>query len=182
MKVRDIFGLAIKLIGVVVLLQGCRNVVEALMIFKGYANVRLSTPQYWAAWGFIKLAVGVYLMVWSKPLVRLAFASSAKETSNDSVAFPSTENDKVQTGNEQLTDPRVVFGLIVKTIGLIVFLYGVEYCVNGLLDAMRTSEARQASNPHWAAFTIIQCVAGLAMMRWTAPLVEFAFPVDIKKQ
>jgi hypothetical protein len=87
MKSREIFRLAIKTIGFIILLQGVRDCVEGLLILKGYAIVRLSTPQYWAAWAIIKIGFGVYLMVAGTPLLNLAFPLK-KSAGNDETRQP----------------------------------------------------------------------------------------------
>ncbi len=74
MKSRELFLLAVKVIGFVVVLYGIQNVIDSLMISMGYANVNLSTPRYWAARGFIKIVAGVYLMVGSTPLVNQLYS------------------------------------------------------------------------------------------------------------
>src|SRR5438477_6196683 len=120
MKSREVFRLAIKIIGFIVLLQGFRNVFEALMILKGYANTRLSTSTYWIAWGLIKIVAGLYFIVARTPLVDLAFPLKSEKADVDREMPSSPEITHVPKINSRLVEARVIFGLIVKTIGLII--------------------------------------------------------------
>src|SRR5437867_5305780 len=106
MKSREMFRLAIKIFGFIVLLQGLRNCAEALMILMGYANPRLSTTQYWAAWAIIKIVAGVYLMVGVTPFVNLAFPMKPEATTDATETAPNTDEADAVGGNARSMDPR----------------------------------------------------------------------------
>jgi hypothetical protein len=175
MKSREIFRIALKIIGFIVLLQGLRNSVEALLVLKGYASLRLSTPQYWAAWAVIKIVVGTYLMMGDTPFISLAFPAKAAATRGES----ETTTPAGVAGASM--EPKVLFGLAVKTLGLILVLYGLEYFLDALLYAIKTAESNGASGPNWVVFSIAELVLGLAMLRGMVPFVEFAFPGETTK-
>jgi hypothetical protein len=176
MKSREIFRMAVKIIGFIILLQGLRNCVEGLLILKGYATVRLSTPQYWAAWAIIKIGFGVYLMVWGAPFLNLAVPvkKAVGHDGNEPTAVIGMGG--VEGVNGDLLDPKVMFGLAVKIIGLILVLYGMEYFFDAILYAMNTAQSNETAAHTGAVFAVSETVLGLAMLRGLVPLVDFAFP------
>jgi len=176
MKPRELFQLAIKTIGFIILLQGFRNCVEGLLILKGYAIVHLSTPQYWAAWAFLKIGFGVYLMVGGTPFLNLAFPLKTAARNAESEITTATGLAVSKESKGDIMDPKVMFGLAVKTIGLILVLYGLEYFFDSLLYAMKTVQSNEAAAHTGAVFAISEFVLGLAMLRGVVPLVDFAFP------
>src|SRR3974390_2008504 len=133
MKSREVFRLAVKTIGFIILLQGFRNFVEGLLILKGYAIVRLSTPQYWAAWAIIKTGFGVYLMVGGTPFLNLAFPLKTAAGNDENEAIGAADSACARGGKGDLLDHRVIFGIAVRTIGLLLVLYGLEYFFDALL-------------------------------------------------
>ena len=146
------------------------------MILKGYANVRLSTPQYWAVWALLKIVAGVYLMVGLTPFVRLAFPPKPKETEDVTEKIPNADSPTAAAANGRSMDTRMIFDLIVKSVGLIVLLYGVESLLDILLDPSKTPDSKAGSKERWLMSTIVQILVGLAMLRGITPLVDFAFP------
>ncbi len=178
MKSREIFRMAIKIIGLIILLQGIRNVVEGFMILKGYATVRLSTPQYWAAWAVIKMAAGVYLMKGVTPFLNLAFPLKLEAEGDATEAAPNRGGADAVRRKGCLMDPKVMFDLIVRTAGLVVILYGLQYLVDDLLYAMKTAQSQKASSQGWEVVSVVQILVGVAMVRGLVPLVDFAFPGD----
>src|SRR6266481_4561557 len=165
MKSREIFRLAVKIIGFIILLQGFRNCVEGLLILKGYATVRLSTPQYWAAWAIIKIGFGVYLMVGGLPFVNLAFPLKAPVGHDGNEPTAVTGLADAKGANGDLLDPKVMFGLAVKIAGLIMVLYGLEYFFDALLYAMKTARSNETAAHTGAVFAVSEIVLGLAMLR-----------------
>lgn len=176
MKARDIFALAIKIIGFIVLLQGLKCLVESLMLLQGYAHVRLSTPGYWAVWGLIKIVVGVYLLMANTPFPDLAFLREPETPITTSAPTPGMDASNLGKGNGGLMEPKVIFSIIVKTFGLILVLYGLSFVVERLLDALKSSDARAASEQNWTVYGLAAAAAGLALMRGLVPLVDWAFP------
>jgi len=71
-----------------------------------------------------------------------------------------------------------IMKLIVKALGLIVFLYGLEAVLEGLLGALGLSDPRYAMPQYWGARGAVEVVFGLLVMRGTIPLVELALPED----
>jgi len=176
MKSREIFRLAIKIIGFIILLQGFRNCIEGLLILKGYATVHLSTPQYWAAWAIIKIGFGVYLMVRGVPFLNLAFPLKAAAGHDGNEPTAATGLAGAEGASGGLLDPKVMFGLAVKIVGLILVLYGLEYFFDALLYAMKTAQSNETTAHTGAVFAVSEIVLGLAMLRGLIPLADFAFP------
>jgi hypothetical protein len=181
MKSRTMFQLAIKIVGFIVLLQGIRNCVESLMILMGNAHPQSTTPQYWAGWAVIKIVGGVYLMVGITPFVNLAFPPKPDATSNVTEPTPTADGSDAVGENGRFLDPKAIFGLIVKTVGLIVLLFGLQYIVDALLHAMQGPQSRESSYQMWGVFGAVESFVGLAMLRGMVPLVDFAFPGDTTK-
>lgn len=181
MKSREIFRSAIKIIGFIILLQGFRNCIEALLVAKGYYNSHLTTPQYWAAWAVIKIVFGVYLMVAGVPFLNLAYPLNAAAASDGNEPRNVGKFDRVTEGNCDIFDPKVMFGVAVKVIGLILVLYGLEYFFDALLYAMKTSHSNESTTHTGTVFALSEAVLGLAMLRCAAPLVDFAFPHSTSK-
>ncbi len=162
--------------GLVVLLQGLRDMIESVMILKGYSNVHLSTPQYWIFWGCIKIVFGLYLLVGVTPFVSLAFPRARAGTKDGADTSAPSEDAGSVKGNVWLMEPKAAFGIIVKAIGLIVSLYGLSSCVDAALYAMTTPVSTSAPESRaLVAFYIVEIAAGLVLMRAGAPLVKFAF-------
>lgn len=165
---RNLFELAVKIAGLVVLLQGLRNIIESVLIvllFEGLEGLS-NSPKYWAAWAFFKIVAGVYLMVGARPVVKLAFLS-AQDDADARMTFSDIG---------RIMEPRVVFGLIVKTVGLLVFLGGLEFFIDSLLTTMMSSKEPMATNQRWFLSSILEMLVGLALLRGLVPLVDFAFP------
>jgi len=181
MKAREMFQLALKVVGFVILLQGLRDGVESIMIVTGYAKVRLTTPGYWAGWAIIKMVVGTYLLVGVTPFAVLAFPRKSGATNGATEPTPSPDKAEAIKDHGRLMNPIVMFDLIVRTVGLIVLLYGLQYVFDQLLYAMETVGSREASNRNWTVLGIGQIVVGLAMLRGLVPLVSFAFPGEAAK-
>ncbi len=76
--------------------------------------------------------------------------------------------------------PKVIFAVVVKTVGLIVVLYGLEYFVGSLMYSLKAPETTDADKG-WLVRSIIEIAFGLALMRGIVPLVDFAFPGEITK-
>lgn len=176
MKSRELFRLAVKIIGFIILLQGFRNCVEGLLILKGYAIVRLSTPQYWAAWAIIKIGFGVYLMVGRVPFLDLVFPLTPAAGDDANEPTTGTGLADAKGANGDLLNPKEVFGLAVKVIGLILVLYGLEYFFDALLYAMKTAQANDTTAHPGSVFAVAEIALGVAMLRGIPPLVDFAFP------
>ncbi|MGZ4973335.1 MAG: hypothetical protein ACXWKG_15435 [Limisphaerales bacterium] len=181
MKSRETFWLAVKIIGFIILLQGFRNCVEGLLVAKGYYNSRLTTPQYWAAWAVIKIIFGVYLMVGGVPFLNLAFPLNAAAASDGNEPSSGGGLARVKEDNGDLFNPKVMFGVAVKIIGLILVLYSLEYFFDALLFAMKTAHSNETTAHTGTVFAISEIVLGLAMLRGAAPLVDFAFPRSTSK-
>lgn len=146
------------------------------IILKGYAIVHLSTSQYWAAWAIIKIGFGAYLMVGGTPFLNMAFPleTASRNAENEMPAAPGLAASDGPKGG--IIDPKVMFDVAVKTIGLILVLYGLEYFFDALLYAMKTAQPNDSASRPVALFALSELVLGLAMLRGVAPLVDFAFP------
>jgi len=176
MKSRELFKLAIKIIGCLALLQGLENGIEATLVLQGYAAAQPGTPQYWAAWALIKIAAGLYLMMGAAPLVNMAIPRKADTTSAVSEPTPDPSQPNSIAAQEQTLDQRVIFDLIVRTIGLVVLLRGLQFLCDTILSAMRTSGSEASPHGVWTVYSALEIAVGLAMLRGVVPLVEFAFP------
>jgi hypothetical protein len=69
-----------------------------------------------------------------------------------------------------------MFGVAVKTIGLILILYGLEYFFDALLYAMKAAQSNAAAPHTGVVFAALEIALGLGMLRGIVPLVDFAFP------
>jgi hypothetical protein len=176
MNSRELFKLAIKIIGCLALLQGLENGIEAILVLQGLAAAQQSTPNYWAAWALIKIAAGLYLMMGAAPLVNMAVPLQADTTSAVSETSPNPSKSISIAAEEQPLDRRAIFDLIVRTIGLVVLLRGLQFLCDTILSAMRTSGSEASPHGVWTVYSVVEVAVGLAMLRGVVPLVEFAFP------
>jgi hypothetical protein len=173
MTSRSLFRIAVKLVGIIVLLQGLSDTLQGVMILLGCWKPRLTTAQYWAVTAVLKMGVGVYLVIWASPLVELAFPvrrrpkGGAGETTR-SREFPNSNAD----GRASFT-PSVLFGLVVKTLGLIICLYALQDLLGECLAALAVPEGASTGSKLSFVFNILKFLAGLGMMLRTGLLVDF---------
>ena len=75
-----------------------------------------------------------------------------------------------------------IFTLIVKTLGLIAFLYGLESILEGLECALGLADTKYITPKYWAVRGLVEVVFGLMVMRGVIPLVSLAFPEDTRPE
>ena len=72
--------------------------------------------------------------------------------------------------------PRDVFKIIVATVGLIGFGYGVLYLLDGVLAALGSFPASRGQASYFAARGVVEIIIGLLFMKGIPPFVDLAFP------
>lgn len=79
MRVEDWFALAVRVIGVVILLYGIGYLLDSSLFRLGYFNFPESSPGYYLIAGLSYVFVGMYLIRGASHLVRFAFPEKGKE-------------------------------------------------------------------------------------------------------
>jgi hypothetical protein len=72
--------------------------------------------------------------------------------------------------------PTIIFRIIVQTLGLIVFLLGLESILEGILMTMGLSRMDYVTAKYFGLKGVVQVVAGLMIMRGAVPLMQIAYP------
>lgn len=114
-----------------------------------------------------------YPAIQHEPLGTTAHLADVKAPSRESVTglgYPSSNQ------LDHAMKSRDVFALAVRIVGLVVFLYGLEHLLYGVLGAAGILGS-QSVKGH-GIFGVCELVLGLLMMRGLTPLVEIAFPQD----
>ena len=78
MGAKDWFTLALRIVGVVLLLYGLRDLVDHLLYQLGYFNWPDVSPRYFVAVGAIQICAGLYLVRGAPLLVGFAFPGAAE--------------------------------------------------------------------------------------------------------
>lgn len=79
MRVEEWFGLAVRVIGVLILLYGAGYLMDSLLFSLGYFNFPESSPAYYVVAGISYCVVGVCLMRGASQLIRFAYPSEEEE-------------------------------------------------------------------------------------------------------
>ena len=90
MGAKDWFTLALRIVGVVLLLYGLRDLVDHMLYQFGYFNWSDVSPRYFVALGAIQLGAGLYLVRGAPLLARFAFP----ETPGDEPGEGEEANDE----------------------------------------------------------------------------------------
>ena len=85
MKSEEWFVLSLRVIGVVILTLGARDLLDALLFHLGYFSLLESSPRYFVVMGLAYILAGLYLMRGAPHLVRFAFPEMSKGESDDEV-------------------------------------------------------------------------------------------------
>lgn len=72
--------------------------------------------------------------------------------------------------------PRDVFKIIVATVGLLGFGYGVLYLLDGLLASLGLFQLQHTQPGYYAARGVIEMILGIAFIKGIPPFVDLAFP------
>jgi hypothetical protein len=78
MGVKDWFTLALRVVGVVLLLYGLRDLVDHLLYRLGYFSWPEVSPLYYVVMGVVQTLAGLYLVRGAPLLVRFAFPETAE--------------------------------------------------------------------------------------------------------
>lgn len=89
MKANDYFGVAIRVVGVVMVLYGLRDLLDALLLVLGYFTLMDTNPKYYVVMGLASFLVGLYFVRGAGLLVDFAFPDE-KEDSADEKPLPGT--------------------------------------------------------------------------------------------
>jgi len=74
--------------------------------------------------------------------------------------------------------PRDVFKIIVGTVGLLGFGYGVLYLIDGILCAMGLFQPLHSLPGYYAARGALEMFIGLLFMKGIPPFVDLVFPLQ----
>jgi hypothetical protein len=83
MGAKDWFTLALRVVGVVLLLYGLRDLFEHLLYRLGYSNWPEVSPLYYIVTGVVQLFAGLYLVRGAPALVRFAYPDAAEDEADD---------------------------------------------------------------------------------------------------
>jgi hypothetical protein len=83
MAARDWFVLALRIVGVVLLLYGLRDLVDHLLYRLGYFNWTEVSPLYFVVTGVVQIAAGLYLVRGAPLLTRFAFPATDTDDEED---------------------------------------------------------------------------------------------------
>jgi hypothetical protein len=79
--------------------------------------------------------------------------------------------------------PRTVFRIIIATVGLTLFFYGVLFLFDALGFAIGLADIPAHYTVKWyAARAVFEMVLGLFVMRGIPPFLDIAFPEDAEKE
>lgn len=99
MKAEDWFGVALRLVGLIALLHGLRDLVDHLLYRLGYFSFPETSPRYYVVMGLAQVFVGLYLLRGAPPLVRFAFPGARDEDSHEA-ADDLDDDDGAPPGTE----------------------------------------------------------------------------------
>ncbi len=83
MTARDWFVLALRIVGVVLLLYGLRDLVDHLLYRLGYFSWPEVSPLYYVVMGVAQTAAGIYLVRGAPLLANFAFAATEAEDEDE---------------------------------------------------------------------------------------------------
>jgi hypothetical protein len=72
--------------------------------------------------------------------------------------------------------PRDIFKIIVATVGLLGFGYGVLYFLDGLLASLGLFQLQHTQPGYYSARGVIEMILGLMFIKGIPPFVDLAFP------
>jgi len=76
MKPRDIFKIAIKIVGLYILLRGLESLLEGMIVTLGAQQSHYSS-RYWGIWGIVQTVAGLLIIRFETPLPDMAFPESS---------------------------------------------------------------------------------------------------------
>ncbi len=164
MRPSDLLGVVIRVCGLVAMVWALRQGWGAVHsipsgVLKG--EMSLGTAEYWLATVVAALGFGAVCFACADWLVGLSYRHSMPDSPPREVAD---------------TWPRDVFGLIVRTMGTAVFLYGCYYLLYGLADAVGLSKEESAGEMRsYLVFGIPAALFGLALVGGASLVVRFSF-------
>lgn len=85
MKAVDYFALALRIVGVLMLAYGIRDVVDSLLFKLGYFNYLDSTPSYYVITGLASTIAGLYLLRGAPGLVRFAYPANDEDEDEETL-------------------------------------------------------------------------------------------------
>lgn len=83
MRVEELFALALRIIGAVLLYYGLHNLLDAGLFRLGYFNYPDSSPNYYLISGLFLTLLGVYLLRGARGIVKFAYPPSGDDKEND---------------------------------------------------------------------------------------------------
>ncbi len=86
MKANDYFAVAIRVIGVILIVYGLRDLLDALLFTLGYFTVMDTNPRYYLVFGLGSLVLGIYFLRGAALLVDFAFPNGDEEPHPDNKA------------------------------------------------------------------------------------------------
>jgi hypothetical protein len=89
MKANDYFEVAIRVIGVVLMIYGLRDLLDALLFVLGYFTIMDTNPKYYLVFGLGSLVLGFYFVRGAGLLVDFAFPN----VDDDSPPTPGKTSD-----------------------------------------------------------------------------------------
>lgn len=79
MNAEDLFGLAVRIVGVVLLCYGVQDLLDSSMFKLGYFNLLDSTPSYYFVRGLLTFGAGIYFVRGAPLLVGLAYPAEDED-------------------------------------------------------------------------------------------------------
>ena len=89
MEVKDWFALAVRVVGIAVLIPGLGTLLDSLLLKLGYFNLPDTQPSYFLIYGAAQIVAGLYLIRGASFLVEFAYPwDDAEEVDSTSETEP----------------------------------------------------------------------------------------------
>jgi hypothetical protein len=165
MKISDVFGLVVRITGFLLMIYSLWFIWAGIKSFPMAiisGGDGLQNALNWLGFGGPAFAVGAVCFLFADCIVHVAY----RET-------PSSGSETV------VKDLRAaeIFGIVIRVLGVGIFLYAGWYLIYGLEDAIGVSRQESVGEMRsYFAFGIPVAVAGIVLLRVASLVVRFSYP------
>jgi len=96
MNADDLFGLAVRVLGVVLLCYGVQDLVDSSMFKLGYFTLMDSNPSYYFVRGLLTFAAGIYFVRGAPLLLSLAYPAKGEDEDEEETKISKSARDENQ--------------------------------------------------------------------------------------
>ncbi len=96
MNVDDLFGLAVRILGLVLLCYGVQDLVDSGLFKLGYFILMDSNPSYYFIRGLLTFSAGIYFVRGAPLLVSLAYSATDEEEDEEETKISESARGKNQ--------------------------------------------------------------------------------------